>query len=97
MLTIILALIAFVGNFQINWTQNVNDVIDLSYFGPKLFGKPVESNGKSNEGDNPEEQGSYLEGDLLHPSMTRNGMKAEAYRWKDGIMPFEIRGSFSKR
>ena len=99
MLTILLNLILLADNFSIYLSYRLNDdIIDLAYFGPALFGKPIVNNGKlsGNEIENPEEHGSYLEGDLLHPSMTKNGMKAEAYRWKDGIVPFEIRGSFCK-
>lgn len=96
MLTILFASALFVDNFNINWAQPVDYVIDLSHYGPRLFGKPISSNGSLlvNESVNPEEQGSYLEGDLLHPSTAKNGMKAEAYRWKDGVVPFEIKGSY---
>lgn len=99
MLTILFTLIVFVDNISIIWARPANDdIIDISHFGSKLFGKPIESNevALDAEGSNPEENGPYLEGDLLHPSMTRNGMKAEAYRWTGGIVPFEIRGGFCK-
>lgn len=75
-----------------------DDTIDLSHFGAKLFGKPLEIDGES-LGDvkkNPEELGPYLEGDLLIPSEVRNGMKAESMRWKNGEIPYEIRGSYSE-
>ncbi|XP_055377863.1 hatching enzyme 1.2-like [Condylostylus longicornis] len=46
---------------------------------------------------NPEEIGSYFEGDILKPAVRgRNGMLDEVYRWPDGTVPYEIRGSFSK-
>lgn len=72
--------------------------IDLSHFGLRIFGNPIENDQKSwneNEG-NMEELGPYLEGDLLIPLQSRNGMKSESLRWKNGEVPFEIRGSFSK-
>lgn len=98
MLTSLFVLIVFADKFSINWTQQVDNVIDISHLGANLFGKPIETNKQLsvNGGENPEERGSYLEGDLLHPSSTKNGMKAEAYRWKDGIVPYEIRGSYSE-
>jgi hypothetical protein len=75
-----------------------DDVIDLSHLSSKLFGKPIENSGKieNNFDENFEELGPYLEGDLLIPSDARNGMKTESLRWKNGEIPFEIRGSFSK-
>lgn len=73
-------------------------VIDLSHFGARLFGSPVENDKRTwNELDgNAEEQGPYLEGDLLIPSHEKNGMKSESLRWKNGEVPFEIHGSFSE-
>lgn len=82
----------------INTLAYNDDAIDLSYFGPKLFGQPIETVGKDwyNGHGNAEEQGPYLEGDLLIPSTTRNGMKSESLRWKKGEVPFEIRGGYSE-
>lgn len=89
------------------------DAIDLSHFGSRIFGAPNAnvghsvhhwSNSKENSTitSNPEELGSYLEGDLLIPfkngtdiPLGRNGMVAESYRWTDGIIPFEIVGNFN--
>jgi hypothetical protein len=71
--------------------------IDLSHFGAAIFGKPIEVQRLEVDGNtNAEELGSYLEGDLLIPSVSKNGMKAESLRWKNGEVPFEIRGNFSK-
>lgn len=74
-----------------------DDVIDISHFGARIFGKPVKSvenwfDGKGNA----EEKGPYLEGDLLIPTSSKNGMKSETLRWKKGEVPFEIRGGYSK-
>lgn len=82
--------------------------IDLSEYGTRLFGSPKAevghnvrewSNSKEESPGNVEELGSYLEGDLLIPignsTKGRNGMVAESYRWTDGIIPFEITGSFN--
>uniref|UniRef100_A0A1B0D0X1 Peptidase M12A domain-containing protein n=1 Tax=Phlebotomus papatasi TaxID=29031 RepID=A0A1B0D0X1_PHLPP len=76
--------------------------IDLSFLGPGIFGVPNENIGKvvenlANFRGNPEEQGSYLEGDLLIPlSRARNGLVAKATRWPNGVVPYEIQGSFSE-
>lgn len=76
--------------------------IDLSHYGSRLFGEPSKDvgleveNWKDNQrSGNPEELGSYLEGDILFPrGKSRNGMIAETYRWPDGRIPFEIVGDF---
>ena len=73
--------------------ETEDEIIDLSHFGTRIFGQPIENNQDELDG-NFEEQGPYLEGDLLIPSTARNGMKSEALRWKNGVVPFEIRGSF---
>lgn len=76
--------------------------IDLSHYGSSLFGEPSKDvgleveNWKDNQkSGNPEELGSYLEGDILFPrGMSRNGLIAETYRWPDGQIPFEIVGDY---
>ena len=74
-----------------------DEVIDLSYLGSKLFQNPDFEFSKDLNADHPEEQGPYLQGDLLIPSgNTKNGMKSETYRWKNGEIPYVIRGRFSK-
>lgn len=75
-----------------------DDVIDLSHLGSKLFGSPNYDFANEINEDHPEEQGPYLQGDLLIPrGNQRNGMKSEATRWKNGEIPYVIRGRFSKR
>lgn len=79
--------------------------IDLSHFGSRLFGEPSKDvgleveNWKDNQkSGNPEELGSYLEGDILFPrGQSRNGLIAETYRWPDAIIPFEIVGDYGSR
>lgn len=76
--------------------------IDLSEYGTRLFGVPDKNvgleveNWKDNElNGNPEEMGSYFEGDILFPKgQSRNGLIAESSHWTDGIIPFEIYGDF---
>lgn len=73
--------------------------IDLSRLGSQLYGNPVPNNGTivMDPKKNPEEFGPYLEGDLLIPvKLQRNGMKNEAMRWKNGEVPYVIRGRYSK-
>jgi hypothetical protein len=95
-----LFVLSFCGFSAVQVERGLDDedfVIDLSDFGPKLFGNPVEnSEDNLNTDENPEERGVYLEGDLLIPEDGRSGMKAESYRWKKGEVPFEIRGDFSE-
>lgn len=44
---------------------------------------------------NPEEQGPYFEGDIIVPN-GRAFFTRQARKWDDGIIPYEISGSFSK-
>lgn len=76
--------------------------IDLTQYGRSIFGEPDNSTGEilakynpETDGRNPEELGSYLEGDILMPlGQARNGLSATSARWPNGIIPFEIRGNF---
>lgn len=76
--------------------------IDLSQYGRSIFGEPDNSTGErlanyhaENSTQNPEELGSYLEGDILMPiGQARNGLSANAARWPNAIVPYEIRGNF---
>jgi len=46
---------------------------------------------------NPEELGSYAEGDIIMPkSIARNGLKAATSRWPDAVIPYRVADSFSK-
>uniref|UniRef100_A0A336KT28 Metalloendopeptidase n=1 Tax=Culicoides sonorensis TaxID=179676 RepID=A0A336KT28_CULSO len=84
--------------------ENTDDLIDLSQYGTQMFGQP-----DSNIGDliaefmnftesNPEEMGSYLEGDLLIPhGAPRNGIVGNSYRWPGAVIPYEVSNSFSSR
>ncbi|KAG5874821.1 hypothetical protein JTB14_030209 [Gonioctena quinquepunctata] len=56
-------------------------------------GKRLESWNETNS-QNPEEYEKYLEGDILIPPMSRNGLVGETYRWKNGVIPYEISGFF---
>lgn len=87
-------------------TDENNDVIDLSTYGYK-FGQPDLNIGEKlknwqpTDETNPEELGSYLEGDILFPTNqstnSRNGMVSQSYRWSNAIIPYEITGSFDSR
>ncbi|XP_065173105.1 zinc metalloproteinase nas-8-like [Atheta coriaria] len=79
-------------------------MINLSFLGSAPLGSPSRETGRRLEGFdpaaddavNPEELGEYFEGDILFPN-GRNGLIAEVSHWKDGIIPYEIRGSFNQR
>lgn len=61
-----------------------------------FIGKRVENYNPDIDG-NPEELGSYLEGDMLNPNpQQRNALVAESSKWQNGVVPFVISGSFSK-
>lgn len=78
--------------------------IDLSQLGERIYGEPDEANGEKlkyltaeNMTGNPEEMGSYAEGDILHlPSDLRNGVRAPAKRWPNGRVPYKLAGFFSE-
>uniref|UniRef100_A0A034WR02 Metalloendopeptidase n=1 Tax=Bactrocera dorsalis TaxID=27457 RepID=A0A034WR02_BACDO len=82
--------------------------IDLSFYGNALYGMPdnevtaqlVANYTVEESAVNPEELGSYLEGDILVPFgrvSARNGIITLSSRWPNGVVPFEIRGNFNAR
>lgn len=84
-----------------------SDAIDLSGFGLK-YGYPDMKTGEllknwqpDDNGENPEELGSYPEGDILFPmnssTNSRNGMVSQSFRWPNAVIPYEIVGSFDPR
>ncbi|KAL5278787.1 hypothetical protein ACFFRR_003419 [Megaselia abdita] len=82
------------------------DVIDLSQYSSEIYGKPDEKEtGKvveeytEDSGVNPEELGSYVEGDILFTEQRtgRNGLAKQTARWPNGIVPFVIEGNFNNR
>lgn len=77
--------------------------IDLSRYGPEIYNEPSKVAGKmltkwseAKGKGNPEEQGNYFEGDIMIPGEARNGVILAAQKWKDGLVPYVIKGSFSK-
>lgn len=83
------------------------DIIDLSSYGRLLYGRAdfnytgnLVANHKENETSvNPEELGSYLEGDILVPQkpvMLKNGLRSIAFRWPNAEIPFKISDYFEK-
>ncbi|XP_054728325.1 hatching enzyme 1.2 [Anastrepha obliqua] len=88
--------------------KHKKDIIDLSFYGNALFGTPdsaatadlVANYTPDASSVNPEELGSYLEGDILVPTsgaLTKNGITTQSSRWPDAVVPFEIRGNFNAR
>lgn len=46
---------------------------------------------------NPEELGDYLEGDIMFKSATgKNGLVELSSRWKDGVIPYVIKGPYNE-
>lgn len=83
------------------------NIIDLSMYGSSLYGVPdtnktgrLVSQFKADKSSvNPEELGSYLEGDILMPQnsvILKNGIPSKSFRWPNGEVPFEIAGDFSE-
>ena len=75
--------------------------IDLGFLGDKLISYPDPIIGfllqSRSFTDNPEELGSYLEGDLLQPySETFTRFRKLSYRWNDREIPYEINGNFGE-
>nr|XP_023016554.1 zinc metalloproteinase nas-13-like isoform X1 [Leptinotarsa decemlineata] len=77
-----------------------NYAIQLPIFGENAYREPDPEAGKRLESwnvtseQNPEEYEMYLEGDILIPAKSRNGLVSEAFRWKNGVIPYEISGDF---
>lgn len=89
-------------------SQPSKDVIDLSFYGMALYGEPdhnstaelVANYTPETHPVNPEELGSYLEGDILIPKQgvtMKNGLTTQSSRWPNGIVPYEIRGNFNSQ
>ncbi|VVC96406.1 unnamed protein product [Leptidea sinapis] len=85
-----------------NIDDDIDNVIDISDLDSQAYGSP-----KNESGDaisewtetslmNPEEMGSYLEGDILIPNLSRNGMRDKTSRWSKGIIPYVIDSSFNQ-
>lgn len=74
-----------------------DDLIDLSHYGLDIFGKPIAFNSRKKAAShgNAEEKGPYLEGDLLIPINSKNGIQSQSRRWPKAQIPYEIIGSFS--
>lgn len=88
---------------QIDEQQNdiIDEIIDLSHIGPLMYGEPDERVGKAlvewtpENNSNPEELGSYFEGDMLLPRAEgRNGIVSTASRWPNGIIPYTFQPGF---
>lgn len=81
-----------------------DDFIDLSQLDGRAFGEPDEEVGKllqesQNETAelNPEELGSYFEGDILMPKIGgRSALSDKSKRWPSGVVPYTFQGNFRK-
>ncbi|CAK9805559.1 hypothetical protein ANTPLA_LOCUS4568 [Anthophora plagiata] len=75
----------------------------LQHLEESLYGLPDDETGRrvaewsENMTTNPEELGSYAEGDILFPlGNGRNGLRANSARWPNGVVPYIISPYFSK-
>ncbi|CAH1959192.1 unnamed protein product [Acanthoscelides obtectus] len=106
MLLSILQLVLFfnrVSSFPFSLFDSSEDVlgVDLSFLGEKAFKNPDPEVGKrlenwnASSSENPEELGEYAQGDILLPKeLNRNGLIGNSFRWKAGVIPYEIVGFF---
>lgn len=99
---------SFIHLFVYSFPVDENELIDLSTLSSSVFGEPDAKTGEilrnwkfGENQSNPEEFGSYFEGDILFPTSqstnSRNGMVAQTYRWPNAVIPYEITGSFDSR
>ncbi|KZC10613.1 PREDICTED: zinc metalloproteinase nas-13-like [Dufourea novaeangliae] len=79
-------------------------IAHLQHFGEILYRFPDNATGAAvanwHEGwdTNPEELGSYAEGDILFPAhLEKNGLKAESARWPRGVVPYMISPYFNEK
>ncbi|RVE53981.1 hypothetical protein evm_001384 [Chilo suppressalis] len=86
-----------------NSVDEGGDSINLSHLGPEAFGPPKNESGDAlsewNESSlmNPEETGSYAEGDILiPPALARNGVRDKSSYWPKGIIPYVIEGYYNQ-
>lgn len=83
----------------------INTPIDLSKFPPSFFGVPdydlgeIVSRWNSSSKVNPEELGSYYQGDILDTRIlhSRSSVSNAASRWPNGIVYYVINGPFCKK
>ncbi|KAK0162808.1 hypothetical protein PV327_006554 [Microctonus hyperodae] len=83
-------------------SNNSSYKINLKYLGNRIYGLPNEESGarvakwNKNLRVNPEELGSYAEGDILFSTPTmKTALAPEYYRWPGGIVPYAITGYFT--
>ncbi len=89
---------------SLDQNQIESDEIIPTRAGFLAFGLPDNETGRNLEqwkpgGANPEEIGTYFEGDILTPreKVGRNGIAHPAYRWTDATIPYIISGTFSQQ
>lgn len=81
-------------------SEPIDDIIDLARFGDAIYGDPNDAVGRmvdewsSDSIMNPEELGSYFQGDILIPTEEgRNGIVRESTRWPNGVVPYSFHSS----
>lgn len=99
----LIAIVSVNGNI-INNPVNYERTIDLSSLGGSLYGAPDAEVGARvstwtpEDAVNPEELGSYVQGDLLmnRPKpVGKNGLTQLSARWAQNRVPYRIKGNFS--
>lgn len=87
--------ITSVFSSPLTMSEPTDDIIDLARFGDAIYGDPNDSVGRMvdewspDSKMNPEELGSYFQGDILIPTEEgRNGLVKESTRWPNGVVPY---------
>jgi hypothetical protein len=74
-------------------SSQLSDIINQWSFSS---GERVKSYDPTKHKENPEELGSYVEGDLLLPTkLGRNGLADITTRWPAGVIPYKIEATFT--
>ncbi|XP_058839023.1 hatching enzyme 1.2-like isoform X2 [Topomyia yanbarensis] len=87
---------------EVDGEGDAEDEIDLSHLGMGIYGEPDESVGErvsqynpETDSVNPEELGTYVDGDILIARPAgRNGLADKSTRWPGAVVPFVISGDF---
>lgn len=100
-LIVILSLIKLIAGVPLETRKHVAS-LDLSLFGDEIYNTPDQLAGRNlkewvklKEMGNPEEQGTYFEGDIMIDVEARNGVVLSSQKWPNGLIPYVIKGNFS--
>lgn len=101
-LIVIFSLVKLIASIPLETRKHVAS-LDLSLFGQEIYNTPDQLAGRnlkdwvvSKKMGNPEEQGTYFEGDIMIDVEARNGVVLSSQKWPNGLIPYIIKGNFSE-